>query len=112
MTACSFVNFERSVDVELQVQAPSRLFTEIVGHTAFSVAFVEALLVEQAMVVVLGVVHREVPVVERDEHHGLTVGFLRVEIHDQRQRFFLGSPRDRAAMKTAPALCLNTYDCH
>ena len=34
MTTGSLINLDRSVDIELQVQTPSRLITEIVGNAS------------------------------------------------------------------------------
>ncbi len=53
--------------------------TDIEAQAAKTFTAVEALLIEEPVIIGLGIGHREVAVVERDEHHRLAIEFLRVE---------------------------------
>ena len=85
MSTGSSTNLERPVDIKLQVKTPTRLITEIVGSAPCSGTLVKAWLIKVSIIILFGILHREVSIAERYEHHRLTIRFLRIEIHWQWQ---------------------------
>ena len=57
ITGC-FINLERSINVELEVQTSSRLFTEILGSTSWSATPVKAILIEETIIILFGIIEK------------------------------------------------------
>ena len=73
------IDLHRSVDIKLDIEAPSRLVAQIVCYAAYPHAFVIATLIEDAVVEVDRIGHREVGITTRNEYNRLAIGLLRVE---------------------------------
>ena len=85
------IDLHRSVDIKLDIEAPSRLVVQIVGHTTYPCPFVIAFLIEDAVVEVGWIGHREVGIGARDEYNRLAIGLLRVERLCLRKNIFTSS---------------------
>ena len=85
------IDLHRSVDIKLDIEAPSRLVAHIVGHTTYANTFIIATLIEDAVVEVGRIGHREVGIGARDEYNRLAIGLLRVERLCLRNRIFTSS---------------------